>query len=144
MPVSKAFAESNRSQTERMRRLVQRLNPAMLARFFIDRPVLACGSQRLGDSAIDVVDDRILDRRARIRRIHALESMSRDPPHLERTLDRLSVIVEGDAEVADGEVSDEAVEAALSRPDAPNLDRGSHREGHLDTIEKALSEAGYA
>src|SRR6266567_2639704 len=31
MPVSKAFAESNRSQTERMRRLVQRLNPAMLA-----------------------------------------------------------------------------------------------------------------
>ena len=42
------------------------------------------------------------------------------------------------------EVSDEAVEAALARPDAPNLDRGSHRVGHLDIIEKALSRAGYA
>jgi hypothetical protein len=41
------------------------------------------------------------------------------------------------------EVSDEVIAAALARPDAPNLDRGSHREGHLDRIEKALAEAGY-
>jgi hypothetical protein len=41
------------------------------------------------------------------------------------------------------QVSDEVVEAALSRPDAPNLDRGSHRKEHLDRIEKALTEAGY-
>lgn len=42
------------------------------------------------------------------------------------------------------EVSDEVVEAALARPDAPNLDRGSHREHHLDRVEQALAEAGYA
>jgi hypothetical protein len=36
-------------------------------------------------------------------------------------------------------VPDEVVEAALARPDRPNLDRGSHREGHLDRIEKALA-----
>jgi hypothetical protein len=29
-------------------------------------------------------------------------------------------------------------EAALARPDAPNLDRGSHRRHHLDRIEEAL------
>ena len=37
-------------------------------------------------------------------------------------------------------VPDEVVRAALARPDRPNLDRGSHREGHLDQIEKALAE----
>ncbi|MDQ2970772.1 MAG: maleylpyruvate isomerase N-terminal domain-containing protein [Acidobacteriota bacterium] len=31
MPVSPAFAESNRSQTERLRKLVRRLDPSMLA-----------------------------------------------------------------------------------------------------------------
>jgi hypothetical protein len=42
------------------------------------------------------------------------------------------------------EVSSEVVEAALARPDAPNLDRGSHREDHLDRVEQALAGAGYA
>jgi hypothetical protein len=37
-------------------------------------------------------------------------------------------------------VSDEVVAAALARPDAPNLDRGSHREYHLDQVERALAE----
>ena len=32
------------------------------------------------------------------------------------------------------------VAAALARPDAPNLDRGSHRAGHLDQIEQALAD----
>jgi hypothetical protein len=36
------------------------------------------------------------------------------------------------------------VEAALARPDAPNLDRGSHRGYHLDHVEQALARAGYA
>ena len=36
-------------------------------------------------------------------------------------------------------VPDAVVEAALARPERPNLDRGSHREGHLDQIEKALA-----
>ena len=39
-------------------------------------------------------------------------------------------------------VPDEVVAAALARPDAPNLDRGSYRDGHLDQIEQAL--AGWA
>jgi hypothetical protein len=38
------------------------------------------------------------------------------------------------------EVSDAVVQAALARPDAPNLDRGYH----LDQIEQALVRAGYA
>ena len=42
------------------------------------------------------------------------------------------------------EVPTSVVDAALAGPDAPNLDRGSHREGHLDIIEKALAAAGYA
>jgi hypothetical protein len=36
-------------------------------------------------------------------------------------------------------VPNEVVAAALARPDRPNLDRGSHREGYLDQIEKALA-----
>jgi hypothetical protein len=35
------------------------------------------------------------------------------------------------------------VTAALARPDAPNLDRGSHRQYHLERIEAALAAAGY-
>ena len=38
----------------------------------------------------------------------------------------------------------ETLEPALARPDAPNLDRGSHRGYHLDQIEQGLSRAGYA
>jgi hypothetical protein len=40
-------------------------------------------------------------------------------------------------------VPDAVVEAALARPDRPNLDRGSHRGYHLDRIEQALAAAGY-
>ena len=36
------------------------------------------------------------------------------------------------------DVADEAVAAALAWPDAPNLDRGSHRGYHLDQLEMAL------
>jgi hypothetical protein len=42
------------------------------------------------------------------------------------------------------EVPDEVVDMALSRPDRPNLDRSSHRAYHLDRIDKALAEAGFA
>ena len=41
-------------------------------------------------------------------------------------------------------VPDEVVAMALARPDAPNLDRGSHRGYHLDQIERLLAEAGRA
>src|SRR5437667_1008904 len=150
MPVSKAFAESNRSQTERMRRLVQRLSPAMLAArlpngwtvagalghlAFWDRLRL-CLMRRwaAGDFCSGAYDTDLFNET-----VQPLLEMI--PP------ERVAAAAVKTAEEVDAlllEVSDEAVEAALSRPDAPNLDRGSHREGHLDTIEKALSEAGYA
>jgi hypothetical protein len=41
-------------------------------------------------------------------------------------------------------VPDAVVQAALARPDRPNLDRGSHRQYHLDRIERALADAGLA
>ena len=40
------------------------------------------------------------------------------------------------------ELSDDVINAALARPDKPNLDRGSHRAHHLDQIEEALAKAG--
>jgi hypothetical protein len=42
------------------------------------------------------------------------------------------------------EIPDKVVEAALARPNAPNLDRGSHRRYHLDRIEQALADAASA
>jgi hypothetical protein len=42
------------------------------------------------------------------------------------------------------EVSDDVVARALDRPDAPNLDRGSHRGYHLDQIERALGPTSAA
>jgi len=150
MPVSEAFAESNRSQTERMRRLVARLDPAMLAVrlpngwtvagalghvAFWDRQRL-CVMRRwaAGDFCSGAYDGDLFNETAQ----PLLEMI---PP------ERVAAAAVKTAEEIDAfllEVSDEAVEAALARPDAPNLDRGSHRVGHLDTIEKALSRAGYA
>jgi len=40
--------------------------------------------------------------------------------------------------------SDEIIAAALARPDPPNLDRGSHREYHLDQVEQALAAQRHA
>ena len=42
------------------------------------------------------------------------------------------------------EVADDVVAKALARPNAPNLDRGSHRGFHLDQIERALGGTGEA
>jgi len=59
--------------------------------------------------------------------------------------DRVAALAVETAEEVDAfllAVPDEVVEAALARPDRPNLDRGMHREYHLDRIERALAEAG--
>jgi len=55
------------------------------------------GSERLRNSAVDVVDEWVPDRTARIRGIHALEPMARDPALLERLLNGLRVVLENDA-----------------------------------------------
>jgi hypothetical protein len=41
-------------------------------------------------------------------------------------------------------VPNEVVEEALARPDRCNLNRGMHREYHLDRVERALAVAGHA
>ena len=147
MPVSPAFAESNRSQTERLRRVVGRLDAALLAvrlpngwtvagalahLAFWDRQRLClmrrwaardfCSGAYDGDlfnSALQPLLELIPPERAAAAAVQAAEE-----------IDALLL-----------EVSDELVAAALARPDAPNLDRGSHRGYHLDQIEQAFVDS---
>jgi Mycothiol maleylpyruvate isomerase N-terminal domain len=150
MAVSKAFAESNRSETERLRRLIRGLDAGGLAvrlpngwtvagslahLAFWDRQRLclmrrwAARDLRSGAYDGDVFNDA------------AQPLLEMIPP------ERAAVAALAAAEEVDAfllEVSDEVVAMALARPDAPNLDRGSHRQHHLDLVEKALTEAGYA
>ncbi len=150
MPVSSAFAESNRSETERLRRMVGGLDAARLAvrlsngwtvagslahLAFWDRQRLclmrrwAAGDIRSGAYDGDVFNDA------------AQPLLEMIPP------ERAAAAALAAAEEIDAlllEVSDEVVETALARPDAPNLDRGSHRQHHLDRVEQALAKAGYA
>jgi hypothetical protein len=145
MPVSPAFAESNRVQAERLRKLVGRLDPAKLATrlpngwtvavalahiAFWDRQRLclmrrwAAGNWCNGGYDGEVFNEALLP---------FLQAI---PP------DRAAAIALHSAEEVDAfllTVPDDVVAAALARPDRPNLDRGSHREGHLDQIEKALA-----
>jgi hypothetical protein len=150
MPVSPAFAESNRSQTERLRRLVRRLDGAMLAvrlpngwtvagalahLAFWDRQRL-CLMRRwaAGRAASGAYDGEVFNETAQ----PLLELI---PP------ERAAAAALQAAEEVDAlllAVSDEVVAAALAQADAPNLDRGSHRCCHLDRVEQALGEGGYA
>lgn len=148
MPVSPEFAESNRSQTERLRQLVRRLDQEKLTLrlpngwtvaevlahvAFWDRQRLclmrrwAAGESSTGDYAGDVFNDAMLP---------LLELI---PPAL-----AAAVAVEAAEEVDAFLLSlpDAVIEAALARPDKPNLDRGSHRAHHLDQIEEALKAGG--
>jgi hypothetical protein len=145
MPVSPAFAESNRVQTERLRKLVGRLDAERLALRLPNGWTVAVGLAHLA------FWDR--QRLCLMRRWAAghwcnggydselfnevlLPFLQAIPP------DQAAAIALKSAEEVDAflrTVPDEVVEAALARPDRPNLDRGSHREGHLDQIEKALA-----
>ena len=150
MPVSDEFARSNRTQTERLRALARRLTPEMLAVrlprgwtvtvalahiAFWDRQRL-CHMRRwaAGDSCHGGYDGEVFN-----------EVLL---PFLEMIpADRVAALAVETAEEVDAfllAVPDEVVEAALARPDRPNLDRGMHREYHLDGIERALAEAAYA
>src|SRR6266511_5781312 len=149
MPVSEAFAESNRSQRERLRALAARLDAAMLAvrlpngwtvagalahLAFWDRQRL-CLMRRwaAGVACSGAYDGELFNETSQ----PLLELI---PP------ERAAAAAVQAAEEVDAlllEVSDELVEMALVRPDAPNLDRGSHRQYHLDRVEQALVQAGY-
>ena len=145
MPISPAFAESNRRQSERLRELVARLDASRLAVrlpngwtvavalahiAFWDRQRL-CLVRRwaAGDWCPGGYDGELFNEVLR----PFLELI---PP------DRAAAMALEAAEEVDAfllTVPDDVVEAALTRPDRPNLDRGSHREGHLDQIEEALA-----
>lgn len=147
MPVSPEFAESNRSQGQRLRDLVARLDASMLATrlpngwtvagalghlAFWDRQRLcmmktfAAGEECTGVYAGDVFNN-------------ALQPLLELIPHEALAKAALQAAEEVDALLL--ELPDELIETVLARPDAPNLDRGSHRQHHLDIIEKALRSA---
>jgi uncharacterized damage-inducible protein DinB len=150
MPVSSAFAESNRSQTERLRRIVRTLDADRLAvrlpngwtvagtlahLAFWDRlRICLMRNWAAGKDCSGAYDANLFNA--------ALQPLLEMIPHERAAAAAVQAAEEIDALLL--EVSDAVVEAALARPDAPNLDRGSHREGHLDRVEKALAEAGYA
>lgn len=133
MPVSAAFAESNRSETERLRKLVQRLDAAMLR---VHQPN---GWTVAGALAHVAFWDR--QRLCMMRRLAAAETCSGayDGEVFNAALQPLLELIPPElaaaaavqaAEEIDAlllAVPDALVETVLARPDAPNLDRGSHR-----------------
>lgn len=149
MPVSATVAASNRTQTERLRRLVERLTPAMLAVklprgwsvavalghvAFWDRQRLCLMRRWAAGEACSGAYDGELFNEVLLPFLELLPS------------ERIGAVALRTAEEVDAfllAVPDEVVAAALARPDRPNLDRGSHREYHLDRIDQALMEAGY-
>ena len=150
MPVSAAIAESNRSQTERLRRLVRRLTADMLAvrlphgwtvavalahLAFWDRQRL-CLMRRwaAGETCHGGYDGELFN--------EVLQPFLEMIPPDRAAAAALQAAEEVDAFLL--AVPDAVVQAALARPDRPNLDRGPHREYHLDRIERALAEAGLA
>jgi hypothetical protein len=150
MPIPPAFAESNRVQTERLRRLVAQL----------DAQTLAVKLPRGWTVGVALAHIAFWDRQrlCLMRRWAAGEVTCHNAYHGELFNEVLLPFLEAipaeraaemalqTAEEIDAfllEVPDEVVDAALARPDAPNLDRGSHREYHLDRVEHALAAAGF-
>jgi DinB superfamily len=145
MPVSPEFAVSNRTQTERLHRLVARLTPEQY------RVRLPNGWTVSGALAHVAVWDRqrlcLMRRWAAVVECHGNYDGEVFNEALQPVLElippeRVAAFAIQTAEEIDAfllAVSDEVVAAALARPDKPNLDRGSHREYHLDQIERAVS-----
>jgi hypothetical protein len=156
MPISEAFAESNRTQRERLRALVRRLDVRSLAvrlpngwtvagalahvalwdrKYLLMLRRWAGGDMRVGEPPYDPrkYDDGDLFNDA------AQPLLELIPPALAAAA---AVVAAEEIDKFLLEISDEVVAMALAQPDAPNLDRGSHRKHHLDIIEKALTESG--
>ncbi len=145
MPISTSLDLGNRAQTARLRALVSGLNASDLAVrlpngwtvavalahiAFWDRQRLclmrrwASGDDCHGGYDGDLFNEVLLP---------FLEAIPADQT--------ASMAVQSAEEIDQflSNVPDEVVTAALARPDAPNLDRGSHREYHLDQVELALA-----
>lgn len=150
MPVSDAFSRSNRSQTERLRGLVRRADTKMLGvrlangwsvggalahLAFWDRQRLVLMRRwAAGEAASGAYDGNVFN--------DAVQPLFELIPAEQAASAALAAAEEIDAFLL--EVPTEVVDAALARTDAPNLDRGSHREHHLDLVERALAEAGHS
>ena len=79
--------------------------PGLIERLFPEARALDCRSaERLGNPRIDIVRDRLPEAAVRVVWIHALEAVTRDPSLFERSLDRLRVVLERDAEEADARI----------------------------------------
>jgi hypothetical protein len=144
MPVSPEIAENNRIQRERLRKLVASLDESDLRTrlpngwtvagelghlAFWDRQRLcllrrwAAGDFRSGAYDSDVFNDAMAP---------LIELI---PPA------KIAAAAVTAAEEVDGllmELSDDVIADAVKRPDPPHLNRGEHREHHLDRIEAAL------
>jgi hypothetical protein len=147
MPVSAALAVSNRSQTDRLRALASTLDEAAY------KTRLRNGWTVAGILAHIAFWDR--------QRLCLMQRWSRgdwcpggyDGDLFNETMRPLLELIPGElaagaalhaAEEVDEfllEVPDEVIAQALERPDAPNLDRGSHRGYHLDQIEEVLGRS---
>jgi hypothetical protein len=144
MPIPTALAANNRSQTDRLRALVATLDEGAFG------TRLSNGWTVSGMLAHIAFWDR--QRLCLMRRWAAGNwcSGSYDGELFNETMRPLLELIPGTlaagaalhaAEEVDAfllEVPDDVVARALERPDAPNLDRGSHRGFHLDQIEQAL------
>jgi hypothetical protein len=145
MPLSVTIAEGNRAQTARLRALVARLDAASLAVrlpggwtvavalahvAFWDRQRL-CMMRRLasGIACTGAYDGDLFNETL----LPFLEAI---PP---RQAAAMAVEAAEEIDALLAAVPDEVVAAALARADGPNLDRGSHRQYHLDQVERALA-----
>jgi hypothetical protein len=154
MPIPEAFAESSRTQRERMRALVARLDARQLAvrlpngwtvagtlahiAFWDRHPLLEMQRWAVGDMVGgETYDPHMYDRGDLFN--DAVQPLLELIPSERAAAAAVQAAEEIDAFLL--ELSDEVVAAALARPDAPNLNRGDHRKHHLDIIEKALGES---
>ena len=145
MPVSAEFARSNRTQTERLRKVARSLTPeqmrtrlpnggtvsAALAHLaFWDRHrIIQMKKWAAGQEATGAYDGNVFNDAAAP--MWELIEPERAAEFAVKTAEEVDALLL--------ELSDDVVRAALARPDAPNLNRGIHRQGHLDSIEKALA-----
>jgi len=144
MPVSSEVAESNRLQRERLEKLVESLDDARLRTrlpngwtvagalghlAFWDRQRL-CLIRRwaAGDFRSGAYDSTVFN--------DAVQPLLELVPPRQIAAAAVQAAAEIDALLL--ELSDDVIEAALARPDAPHVDRGEHRRHHLNRIEEAL------
>lgn len=155
MPVSEALAQSNRTQRERLRALIRRLDAGKLAMRLPNGWTVAgtlahlalWDRQRLlmmkrwakGDMGAGEPGDEARKYDGDLFNDAAQPLLELIPPELAAAA---AVVAAEEVDAFLLEISDELVAATLARPDAPNLDRGAHRGHHLDVIEKALAESG--